>query len=111
MIWHDSLQQENYVFNFQDEILKYCRSDVDILQRCCMEFREMFRSVTDIDPFEKFLTIASACNFVFRKKFLRENTIAIIPPNSYRSQDKYSILALKWLSFTAERNNNSHTAC
>jgi hypothetical protein len=103
--WHKNLQQNNYVFNFQDEILKYCRSDVDILRRCCMEFRELFRSVTDVDPFEKCLTIASACNLVFRKKFLREGTIAIIPPNGYRPLDKHSILALKWLSFTAERNN------
>ncbi len=103
--WHKNLQQNNYVFNFQDEILKYCRSDVDILRRCCMEFRELFRSVTDVDPFEKCLTIASACNLVFRKKFLREETIAIIPPNGYRPLDKHSILALKWLSFTAEQNN------
>ncbi|CAB4012004.1 DNA polymerase, partial [Paramuricea clavata] len=35
------------------EILSYCRSDVDILRRCCLEFRELFRHVTDIDPFEK----------------------------------------------------------
>ena len=102
--WHKSLQQ-NYVFNFQDELLKYCQSDVDILRRCCMDFRELFHSVTDIDPFEKCLTIASACNLVFRKKFLKEETIAIIPPNGYRPLDKHSVLALKWLSFTSEQNN------
>ena len=60
---------------YYPEILKYYRSDVDILRRCCMECRAMFRSVTDIDPFEKCLTIVSACNLVFRKKFLRESTI------------------------------------
>ncbi|XP_028393192.1 uncharacterized protein LOC114517603 [Dendronephthya gigantea] len=103
--WHGNLQENNYVFNFQDEILKYCRSDVDILRRCCMDFREMFRDVTGIDPFEKCLTIASACNLVFRRKFLREDTIAIIPPNGYRPRDKHSILALKWLSYTAEQEN------
>ena len=70
-----------------------------------MEFRELFRSVTDVDPFKKCLTIASACNLVFRKKFLREETIAIIPPNGYCPLDKHSIFALKWLSFTAEQNN------
>ena len=77
--WHNGLKENNYVFDFQQEILTYCRSDVDILRRCCLEFRELFRHVTDIDPFEKCLTIASACNLVFRKNFLKENTNAIIP--------------------------------
>ncbi|XP_028408209.1 uncharacterized protein LOC114530787 [Dendronephthya gigantea] len=103
--WHSNLKESDYVFNFQQETLTYCRSDVDILHRCCLEFRELFRDVTDIDPFEKCLTIASACNLVFRKNFLKENTIAIIPPHGYRPKDKQSILALKWLTFTAEKND------
>ena len=103
--WYGPLKENNYVFDFKQEILAYCRSDVDILRRCCLEFRELFRDVTDIDPFEKCLTIASACNLVFRKNFLKENTIAIIPPHGYRPKDKQSILALKWLSYTAEKNN------
>ena len=37
--WHRELKENNYVFNFQEEILSYCRSDVDILRRCCLEFR------------------------------------------------------------------------
>ena len=57
-IWHDSSRANDYVFDFQEEILKYCRSDVDILRRCCLEFRELFRSVTDIDPFEKCLGLS-----------------------------------------------------
>ena len=103
--WYQPLKENNYIFDFEQEILSYCRSDVDILRRCCLEFRELFRDVTDIDPFEKCLTIASACNLVFRKNFLKENTIAIIPPHGFRPKDKQSILALKWLSYTAEKNN------
>jgi hypothetical protein len=103
--WHNGLRENNYVFDFQQEILTYCRSDVDILRRCCLEFRELFRDVTDIDPFEKCLTIASACNLVFRKNFLKENTIAIIPPHGYRPKDKQSLLALKWLSYKAEKED------
>ena len=56
LAWHKNLSEDNYVFNFQEEIIKYCRSDVDILRRCCLELPELFRSVTDIDPFEKCLT-------------------------------------------------------
>ena len=42
MTWHASKEESNYIFNFQEEILAYCRSDVDILRRCCLEFRELF---------------------------------------------------------------------
>ena len=107
MEWHKNLKDDNYVFDFQQEILGYCRSDVDILRRCCLEFRKMFRDVTGIDPFEKCLTIASACNLVFRTNFLQENTIAIIPPHGYRPKDKQSLLALKWLSYKAEKNTST----
>ena len=59
MAWHTTKKESNCVFNFQEEIAPYCRSDVDILRRCCLEFRELFHNVTDIDPFTT-LTIASA---------------------------------------------------
>jgi hypothetical protein len=104
MEWHNGLKENSYVFNFQEEILSYCRSDVDILQRCWLEFRELFRDVTNIDPFEKCLTIASACNLVFRTNFLKEGTIAILPPHGYPGT-KQSNIALKWLSYTAEKND------
>ena len=102
--WHQELKGNNYVFDFQQEILNYCRSDVDILRRCCLEFRDLFRDVTAIDPFEKCLTIASACNLVYRTNYLEENTIAIIPPHGYCPENKQSVLAQKWLSYTAEKN-------
>ena len=51
MAWHATKMESSYVFNFKEEITAYCRSDVDILRRCCMEFRELFYNITDIDPF------------------------------------------------------------
>ena len=61
--------------------------------------------MTGIDPFDQCLTIASACNLVYRTKFLNKDTIAIIPPHGYRPEDKYSMFALKWLSFFSEKND------
>ena len=37
--------------------------------------------------------------------FLQENTIAIIPPHGYHSKDKQSLLALKWFSYKAEKED------
>ena len=42
--WYDDRASENYVFDFQKEILEYCRSDVDILRRGIMKLREDFTS-------------------------------------------------------------------
>ena len=61
--------------------------------------------MTDIDPFEKCLTITSACNLVFRTNFLEKDTIAVIPPHGYDPENNQSVLARKWLSYTAEKEN------
>ena len=97
LLWHSKLEESNFVFDFQKELTLYCRSDVDILRRCCLQFRKLFKEVTTLDPFSHCITIASACNLVFRHTFLKENTIAIIPPQGYNPNAKYSIIALKWL--------------
>ena len=102
MEWHNGMRNSNYVFNFQEEIVAYCRSDIDILRRCCLELRELFHDVTEIDPFAN-LTIASACSTVYRTNYLEKDTIAIIPPHGYRPENKQSLFAQKWLSYTAEK--------
>ncbi|XP_035205529.1 uncharacterized protein LOC118180567, partial [Stegodyphus dumicola] len=40
-------------------------SDVDILRRCCLEFRAQFLDVAGVDPFQ-YVTIASACMATYR---------------------------------------------
>ena len=102
MTWHAAKKESNYVFNFKEEIITYCRSDVDILRRCCMEFRDLFYNVTDIDPFRT-LTIASACHLVYRTNCLLKDTIGIVPPMGYTPKKKQSLFAHKWLSYTVEK--------
>ena len=75
--WHQEQVENNYVFDFRKEIIKYCRSDVDILAKCCVSYSKMFRKETNIDPFDKALTIASYCHQVYRTNFLEKDTIAI----------------------------------
>ena len=71
---------------FRHEILKYCRSDVDILARCCKLYRGMLMEATDtgndgtgIDPFDTATTLAGYCMQVYRTKFLQKDTIALLP--------------------------------
>ena len=109
MTWHQEQVENNYVFDFRHEILKYCRSDVDILAKCCLLYREMLKEATamgddetGIDPFDKAMTIAGYCMQVYRTKFLQKDTIALLPQH-HQIKRKQSHEALQWLSYTAEK--------
>ena len=109
MTWHQEQVDNNYVFDFRHEILKYCRSDVDILAECCKLYRGMFMEATDtgndetgIDPFDTATTIAGYCMQVYRTKFLQKDTIALLPQHQ-QFKRKQSHEALQWLSYTAEK--------
>ncbi|KAG8177542.1 hypothetical protein JTE90_023447 [Oedothorax gibbosus] len=58
MAWYEERKLEP--FDFAKEFVDYCRSDVDMLRRCCINFRQEFSDVTGVDPFQ-YITIASAC--------------------------------------------------
>ena len=102
--WHQEQVENNYVFDFRKEIIKYCRSDVDILAKCCLLYRKMFKKETGIDPFDKALTIASYCHQVNRTNFLQEDTIAILS-HARQLKTNQSAEAIKWLSYTAEKED------
>ena len=72
-----------------------------VLRRACLEFQRLFIDITTMDPFNKALTIASACNIVFRKLFLKPDIIGVIPHKGYRSAERQSNIALKWLRWIA----------
>ena len=95
--WHAKMTRENYLFIFENEIEKYCRNDVVILRRACMAFRKIFLERGGVCPFEECTTIASTCMRVFRKNFLREGEIGVIPSGGYRRADNQSLKALRWL--------------
>ncbi|XP_072033428.1 uncharacterized protein [Amphiura filiformis] len=105
LAWHTAEKEKGLVWDLQEELLKYCVSDVDILRRCCMKFRDMFMRVTKkkeddpgVDPLDKPLTIAAACNLVLRRNFLQPNTIAIIPPHAYGPNQNFSLDSIRWLN-------------
>jgi hypothetical protein len=108
--WYEA--NKNRPFDLQKELLKYCRSDVDILRRCCLKFRDLFMTMTKtsdkdiaIDPFEHCCTIASACNLVFRTRFLQSETIGIIKHHGYRPEETQSVKALQWIKWLSREKN------
>tara|TARA_Y100001937_G_C7134106_1_gene339043 strand:- start:1554 stop:5369 length:3816 start_codon:yes stop_codon:yes gene_type:complete len=69
--WYDKLKAENYVWNQKQEMKEYCISDVDILRKCCIQFRQLYLDTCEIDPFQ-YLTIASVCMAIFKYHFVDE---------------------------------------
>lgn len=71
--------------------------DVEILRLLCLAFRKIFIKCGNSCPYTEAMTIASACSMVYRKKFLRENTIGFMSTGDYRRIDKRSQKSLHWL--------------
>jgi len=102
LAWYEELKNEEYLFDFEQEIEEYCISDVDILRRCYLNLKQVMK-----DPFKYCVTIASACNRVFRQEFLKEDTIGLIPSQGYQPARRYSVMALKWLAWV-HRQTGDH---
>ena len=62
----------NYKWKQFDEMKSYCISDVDILRKCCIQFRQLYIDIADIDPFQ-YTTIASVCMAIFKGHYIVEN--------------------------------------
>lgn len=73
--WHKTKTSE--VFDFQHEIVEYCKSDVKILKEGCMALREKFLEVAGVDPFA-YITIAGCAVAVYRDQFMPERAIAVL---------------------------------
>jgi hypothetical protein len=79
--WHSKL---NGLFNFNEEMYKYCLSDIEILRNECLSYRKIFLEISKknnfgIDPFLNCFTLPSACLFIYRPNFMKSKRTALIP--------------------------------
>ena len=103
--WHQ--QQRDKVFDFQKELVAYCKSDVRLLKQGCLTFKRLFETLTGFNPFEH-ITIASACNRDLRMNRMIPNSIASEPVRGWRNSINQSRVALEWLTWCARENNIQH---
>ena len=71
MEWYEEKIKDEYIWNQKREMKEYCISDVDILRRCCIQFRKLYLEIANIDPFS-YLTIASVCMAIFKYYYIDE---------------------------------------
>lgn len=97
--WYE--MQKDKVFDFQKEIEEYCESDTEVLRKCCLKFRQLLMEIAQFDPLVESITIASACNKLYRLHHLPADKIAVVPYGGYRKAERQSIIALKWLKWVS----------
>jgi len=69
MTWYEERRDE--VFDNRRVLEQYCQDDVTVLREPCQVFRRDFMEIGNVDVFLEAVTIASACNKVFRKQFTK----------------------------------------
>jgi preprotein translocase subunit SecA len=98
--WHKQKRKENYLFDLKKELYEYCNSDVNILRRGCRELRKQFLEIANIDPFRYItititITIAAVCMAIYRSKYIKKDTIAVV---DNLKKDQYSQQSISWLN-------------
>jgi len=90
---------KNNLFDFKNELEKYCQNDVKILMKSFMSFRDSWISNFSVDCTTRCITLAQAVMEVFKTNYLKEYQIAIIPNNGYISKRKHSYISNAWLDY------------
>ena len=96
--WYPSVQ--HLEFNLREEMIAYCRSDVNVLKAGCEIFQREFAAKADFNPMAKCITIASACMRYYRKHHLPAQTLALEPPCGWNGKrGRQSFKAHQWLEW------------
>ena len=104
--WWNEQRSNHVVFDFKKELIEYCKSDTTILFESCKRFQQQMIDTTNVCPFSEATTIASTCNKVFRRNFLKPNSIGLIPKKGYRLTENQSKIALQWFFWLEKSYNN-----
>jgi hypothetical protein len=70
-----------------------------VLREACQIFRIEGLAIGNMQVFLEATTIASACNKVLRKRFLKLYTIGLKPTEEYSINVNYSKKAIMWLIY------------
>ena len=102
--WYNDQIDSNYVFRFHDELVKYCRNDVAILEFTLMEFRKLFKIATDLDIFTRVFTLAAVGLETYRASMMLYE-IGIVPLSGYVPIGNSSVKEHAWLDYIQKNKN------
>ena len=101
-VWYN----KQTIFNFKQDFIEYCHSDVEILRTAWLKYRQLFLDICckenpekQLDP-TKFITLASLCNAIYRAYFMPKKSIAIL--NDFNPS--FSIEEIEYLYYIEKSN-------
>ena len=94
--WHAQQVSDRVHFDFSKELIKYCKSDVKLLNAGCLKFKALFEEESKFDLFNQ-MTIASACNQDLCQNRTLPNRVTSEPLCGWRMSSNHSKVALEWL--------------
>jgi hypothetical protein len=103
LFWYG--EQKDKVFDYKHALEQYCQDDISVLRQACQIFRPDLMEIRANDVFLEAVLKASACNKMRRKKFLKPETIRLIPTGGYIANNRYSKKALMWLLHMEQRDS------
>lgn len=92
------LQGEIGPRDFQQELLDYCRDNVNVLRLAWMKLWGMMHDLTNLHIGIENCKAASFTNLVWRTT-IPWNKISLIPKSNYTRQNQQSKIALEWLIY------------
>lgn len=97
--WHSKLQETNYIFNNREELIKYCVNDVELLRRGCTVFLKYILNLAEVNPFIGIFTLPQLAITIFKKNFLKENILGLMPYEYSLNKLPQSDLCKMWLCY------------
>lgn len=98
--WHAEQVAKGEVWNFQQDLLSYCESDVKLLKEGCLKFAEDTQQDAGFNPLTQCITIASTTHYFWRKHQMEPKTIAVEPPHGWGElKTCHSKGAFQWLFY------------
>ena len=96
--WHDEQVVEGKTWNFKQELLEYCQSDVKLLKQGCLMFAQDFEQECGFNPLKENITIASACHNYWRNHQMIPYSVAVEPPQGWSGvTPAQSKIGFQWL--------------
>ena len=87
---------EGKAYVFREQLHYYCEMVVNILRKCAAKLSSMMYGLVGMRPFydKTCMTIASLALKIFCTKFMKKNTVGVIPALGYQNRVNQSLIAL-----------------
>ena len=98
--WHAEQVLKGDFWNFQSEMLEYCKRHVKLMKEGCLKFAEDTQRDVGFNPLTQCITMASTTHYFWRNHQMEPKTIAVEPPHGWGGlKTIQSKITFQWLYY------------